>query len=115
MSSGTARRDYDNDGNVDLYVTGGDRENTLLRNRGDGTFENVTAAAGVGVPGVPGRDISRSSASFVDYDNDGDLDLFAGNVAGSDFLFRNNGDGTFTDVAAAAGIAEAHRTAQPWQ
>ena len=110
--NGAAVGDYDNDGNVDLYITGGDRENTLLRNLGDGTFENVTVAAGVGVPGVPGLDISRSSASFVDYDNDGDLDLFAGNVAGPDFLFRNNGDGVFTDVTAAAGLSEVRGTLQ---
>ena len=79
----------------------------LCRNDGDGGFTDQTQAAGVG---IPGEGLARSSASFVDYDNDGDLDLFVGNIDGRDFLFRNNGDATFTEVAAQAGISESRRT-----
>ena len=66
---GVAVADYDNDGYADLYVTnyGG---NTLYRNTGRGTFDDVTARAGVGAGGW------SASAGFLDYDNDGDLDLF---------------------------------------
>ena len=121
---GVAAGDYDGDGWVDLYLTNLGA-NQLLRNNGDGTFEDATERAGVGDPGwsVP--------ATFFDYDRDGDLDLFSGNyvdyplddpaecrdVAGArdycgpasypaqpDRLYRNRGDGTFEDVTAAAGL-----------
>ncbi|MCZ6635183.1 MAG: FG-GAP-like repeat-containing protein [bacterium] len=105
--NGAAVGDYNNDGNVDLYITGGASENTLCRNDGGGGFIDETLNAGVGVSG-PG--LSRSSASFVDIDNDGDLDLFVGNIEGRDFLFRNNGDATFTETATQAGISESRRT-----
>ena len=110
--------DYDNDGNVDVYVLRGAwlRErgrhpNSLLRNNGDGTFTDVTFDAGLGETHYPSQ-----TASWADYDNDGDLDLYVGNetsralVAPSQ-LFRNNGDGTFTDVAASAGVLN-HRYAK---
>ena len=123
---GVAVGDYDNDGFSDLYVTGYGA-NTLYRNIGDGTFQDVTARAGVGAGGW------SSSAGFFDYDNDGRLDLFVGRYVEWSFaanrycgepapgaraychpdnfnsipnlLYRNNGDGTFTDVSTAAGIA----------
>jgi len=107
--------DYDNDGDVDVLVLRGgwlqDKgrvRNSLLRNNGDGTFSDVTRAAGVAQPALP-----TQAAAWADYDLDGDLDLFIGNEgiqqgerkeAFADNLFRNNGDGTFTDVAAAAGV-----------
>lgn len=69
-SMGVAAADYDNDGWVDLFVTGV-RANTLYRNRGDGTFEDVTAQAGVGGDGE-----WSVAAAWLDYDNDGWLDLF---------------------------------------
>ena len=99
--------DYDGDGNMDLYVTANDGEaNTLFHNNGDGTFSDVSAAAGV-------DDVAQSTgASWADYDGDGDLDLFVANRWPSplnpnvnDRLYRNNGDGTFTDVASTAGVA----------
>ena len=122
---GCVAADYDNDGDADLYVTnfGG---NLLYRNNGDGTFTDVGVHAG-----VAGGDTWSSSCAFLDYDNDGNLDLYVVNYldyeiakdrdwydprgrriysnpqvyAGiSDILYRNNGDGTFTDVTRAAGV-----------
>jgi hypothetical protein len=110
-ASGLAWGDYDADGWPDLYVVNhpgvlGDpadpaRANRLFRNRGDGTFEDVTERAGVADTAGFGM-----GATFVDFDGDGHLDLHVTN-RGPDRLYRNHGDGTFTDVAAAAGIAGA--------
>jgi hypothetical protein len=100
--------DYDNDGFVDLYVSrlgfySGD--GTLYHNNGDGTFSDVTAQAGLRV-WTP-----SFSASWVDYDGDGYLDLFVASNMGSTFerqasnrLFHNNGDGTFTEVTKGSGL-----------
>lgn len=105
--SGVGLIDYDRDHDLDLFVpmgrnpfaqppTGSDR---LLRNRGDGTFEDVTAASGVG-------DEQWSFGCAVgDYDHDGFDDLFVCNH-GSDRLLRNRGDGTFEDATASAGVAD---------
>ena len=126
-SMGVAAGDFDNDGHVDLFVTGV-RGNTLYRNRGDGTFEDVTAAAGVG-----GNGEWSVAAGWFDYDNDGRLDLFVvryvqWEAAQERFcgfpeagirqychprlyeplpnaLYRNAGGGRFRDVSAASGIA----------
>jgi tetratricopeptide (TPR) repeat protein len=89
--------DFDNDGIPDLFVTG-PGQNHLLKGRADGTFEDVTAQAGVGVIAGAGR-----SALFLDADHDGDLDIF---VCGSQVnqLWNNNGDGVFTNIAAQAGV-----------
>jgi len=101
---GVAAGDYDNDGRVDLYVTGFGA-NRLLRNRADGTFEDVTAAAGVDDPrwSVP--------AVFFDYDRDGWLDLFVGNYL--DFTFANHrpcttlaGAPDYCDPSAYAGVGD---------
>lgn len=109
--------DYDNDGFLDLLVLRGawldaPHPNSLLRNNGDGTFSDVTEAAGLLMPAP------TQAAAWGDYDNDGWVDLFIGNetrrgVADAadgaavypSRLFRNDGDGTFTDVAAEAGVA----------
>ncbi len=106
FTMGSVFGDYDNDGDVDLYLaTGGQYEiesNRLFANNGDGTFTDVTAAAGVGLKEF------TYSASFADYDNDGDLDLYCANygVGAKNVLFANNGDGTFTDVTDAAGVGD---------
>lgn len=125
---GVACGDFDNDGRVDLFVTGvGDQR--LFRNEGNGRFQDVTSAAGL----LADADDWGTSASFVDYDHDGDLDLFVcrylrwsreidfevdyrlvgiGRAYGPPMnfpgtfprLFRNEGGGRFTDVSASAGV-----------
>ena len=84
----------------------GDHPNSLLRNNGDGSFEDVTEAAGL-LSYHP-----TQAAAWADYDNDGYLDLFIGNEStGSEIhpceLYRNNGDGTFSNLAASLGLARA--------
>jgi hypothetical protein len=101
--------DYDNDGRPDLYVTYLERPNLLYRNRGNGTFEEVAARAGVALTAT------STSAAALDYDRDGRPDLYVlvygtsgtgpdiqADNAPPNHLFRNNGDGTFTDVSEAA-------------
>ncbi len=104
---GSIFADYDNDGYLDLYITrggwSGAAENTLYHNNGDGTFTDVTHAAGVADPQ------SSFCAAWADYDNDGYLDLYIANgVIGdgaANVLYHNNGDGTFTNRADIAGVA----------
>ncbi|NUN49534.1 MAG: VCBS repeat-containing protein [Candidatus Brocadiae bacterium] len=95
---GLACGDYDGDGLYDVYLLNG-RRNTLLRNRGDGTFEDVTDRAGVG--NIEGE--SRG-AILADFDNDGHVDLYVSNIRTPCRLYRNNGDGTFTDVTEGSGL-----------
>ena len=103
--------DYDNDGYLDI-ATGHARGGFLLRNRGDGTFEDVSVPAGVRREYTPLGDVAVTWATpFFDYDNDGWLDLFhVGGMINNqptpqpDALFRNNHDMTFTDVSVEAGV-----------
>jgi enediyne biosynthesis protein E4 len=123
---GVAAADFDNDGFPDLYITGYP-SSALFRNNGDGTFTNVTTKAGVSNPGK-----FAASAAWIDYDRDGRLDLFVTNYVKFSFdgpqhcayegqptycaqtayegdipsLYHNNGDGTFTDVTAQAGLSK---------
>lgn len=103
--TGAAVGDYNNDGWLDIYVTslgpaGGfaPGSNVLYRNNGDGTFTDVTQAAGVRFNNFQTAD--AQGAAFGDYDGDGDLDLAVAGWFGGNRLFRNNGNGTFTDVSA---------------
>ena len=108
MSGGVGLLDYDNDGDLDIYlVQGGDLDestpnrpgNRMFRNRGDGTFEDVTDSTGTG-------DTSYGmGCACGDYDQDGDVDIYITNV-GANVLLRNNGDGTFEDVTAIAGVGD---------
>jgi len=110
--------DYDGDGWLDIYLVNGcwleglsnpqlepeKRErlasatDRLYRNRGDGSFEDVTARAGLARPAY------GMAVVATDYDGDGDTDIYVTNY-GPNFLYRNNGDGTFTEVAETAGVA----------
>ena len=107
--------DYDQDGHPDLYFTGiksfdatdEGTWNRLMRNRGDGTFEDVTIIAGLGNQfvntAVTASLGEKLGASWGDYDNDGFPDLFLANSR-LDQLYHNEGDGTFKEVTAEAGI-----------
>ncbi len=118
--------DYDNDGHLDLFVTRyldwtpeksktcgriaepmycppgefGPATSILYHNRGDGTFEDVSAASGISTK--PGRGLG---VAFADYDSDGFTDIFVANDAIEQFLWHNNGNGTFTEVALNSGAA----------
>jgi hypothetical protein len=101
--------DYDNDGLLDLFVGGETTRSRLYHNKGDGTFEEVALQAGVACEGV-----FCKGANWGDYDGDGYPDLFVSNLRGSDRLFHNNHDGTFTDVASQFGLAEPHEGFACW-
>jgi hypothetical protein len=115
-SQSAAWSDFDNDGHLDLYVAGEfhDRNATplnhgrLYRNRGDGTFENITAKAGVA------NERWAKGVAWGDYDNDGDPDLYVSNMNGPNRLYRNNGNGTFTDIAPELGVGEPHDSFSCW-
>jgi hypothetical protein len=126
---GVATGDYDNDGDEDLFVAGL-RANVIYRNNGDGTFTDVTGKAGLAARDPDYGTLWSVGAAFLDYDKDGWLDLFVSNYCVWDpatepicnrpeapdychpdgykglpnSLYRNNGDGTFTDVSSATGI-----------
>ncbi len=97
---GVAIGDFDGDDFDDIYFVNQLGKNALFRNRGDGTFEDVTTKAGVGV-----GDRICVAATWVDYDNDGLLDLFVTSTRGGNILFRNTGGGKFEDVTARAGLS----------
>ncbi len=126
-STSTGFFDYDRDGRLDLYVVNyldyrvdenpycGPRKDgyrmychptqfdgmadRLFHNNGDGTFTDVSKQAGIANPAGKGLGVT-----FCDYDRDGDTDIYVANDTVRNFLYRNNGDGTFTDVAYAAGV-----------
>jgi enediyne biosynthesis protein E4 len=97
--NGLAAADVDGDGLTDLYFVSQAGGNQLWRNTGGGTFEDITTAAGVGVPGK-----ICVTASFADIDNDGDPDLYVTTVRGGNVLFENDGHGHFRDISAASGV-----------
>lgn len=94
--------DYNNDGCLDIFVLRGGWQSpmrsSLLRNNCDGTFTDVTESAGLAAP------IASQTAVWTDIDNDGFLDLFIGNEQGPSRLYHNKGDGTFENIAQAAGV-----------
>ncbi|RMD93953.1 MAG: CRTAC1 family protein [Calditrichaeota bacterium] len=130
MGASCAFGDYNNDGYLDLYLTNYVQLNpknlpnqgkpcywygipvycgpeglipeadVLYRNNGDGTFTDVSRSSGIAHEKGYGLGVI-----FVDYDQDGDQDIYVANDSSPNFLFRNNGDGTFTDVALAAGVS----------
>ena len=95
--------DYDGDTWADLFVANDHGPDKLYRNKGDGTFADVSESAGI-VTEVNGKPTGAMGLCVGDYDNDADLDFFITNYD-ADLLWRNNGDGTFTNVAEAVGVA----------
>jgi hypothetical protein len=110
FGSGLAWIDYDNDGFPDLYFVNGapGAANALYHNDKNGTFTEVTEHAGVAATGSgedsPAAKAYKTGVAVGDYDNDGYLDLYV-TAFGPNILFRNNGDGTFTDATTKAGVA----------
>ena len=97
--NGLAIADVDGDGRTDLYFVSQVGGNQLWRSTGGGRFEDITASAGVAVPGKV-----SVSAGFADIDNDGDVDLYVTTVRGGNVLLQNDGKGRFRDITAAAGL-----------
>ena len=103
VGTGASWGDYDGDGDLDLYVTNWASSvtnsiNRLYRNNGNGSFTDAAGSAQVG-------DARNSvAASWADYDNDGNLDLYVVNFFEQDQLYRNNGNGTFSRVTSSAGV-----------
>jgi enediyne biosynthesis protein E4 len=97
--NGIAIADVDGDGLYDIYFVSQTGGNELWKNLGGGKFKNITAEAGVGVPGR-----ISISAAFADIDNDGDPDLFVTTARGGNLLFENDGHGHFHDITHEAGI-----------
>jgi hypothetical protein len=92
--------DYDNDGWQDIYITndrGADNKNIMYHNEGDGTFTDTSASSGSDV------EIDGMSTTIGDYNNDGFLDIYIANTFAGNAFLKNNGDGTFTDIAATNG------------
>lgn len=106
FGGGVAAGDYDGDGLVDLFVVRGDiGHNLLYRNLGDNRFQDVAHEAGVAYTKRIDENYRHSGPAFADMDGDGDLDLFVGGLEHDpSFLFRNNGDGTFSDITQGSGI-----------
>ena len=102
-AGGVGCADYDRDGWVDIFWknTDGDIDNTLFRNRGDWTFEDRTAAAGVAVQDRLKDSNAQGSPNWIDFDQDGWIDLLITNERDTKILMRNKGDGSFEDITRA--------------
>jgi prepilin-type N-terminal cleavage/methylation domain-containing protein len=109
-SNAAAWADYDNDGWLDLFIGCEKQHSRLYHNKGNGTFEEVSARAGLQ------EDPARfcKGCNWIDYDNDGFPDLFVNNLAGSGCLYRNNRDGTFSDLSSSLRIEGPYRGFSCW-
>ena len=100
--------DIDNDGWLDLFIGNEQEANQLFRNKGDGTFEDISARAGVSTT------IFTKAVVAADYDNDGYADFYLSNFQGNNLLYHNNRNGTFTDVGKDAGVQAPWRSFAAW-
>ncbi len=100
--------DIDNDGYLDLFIGNENGPSQLFRNKGDGTFEDISHAAGVD------KVAFTKSVVAADYDRDGYMDFYVTNYVGGNFLYHNNHDRTFTEVGAQAGVRNPQRSFVAW-
>lgn len=100
--------DIDNDGALDLFIGNENGPSQLFRNKGDGTFEDISHAAGVD------KVAFTKGVVAADYDQDGYMDFYVTNYFGGNFLYHNNRDRTFTDVGKQAGVQEPQRSFVAW-
>ena len=106
--------DYDNDGDPDIYVADDSTPNLLYRNRGDGTFEDISLSSGAS-HSEDGMEQAGMGVTFGDYDNDGDLDLFETHFSGDyNTLYRNEDARFFRDVSYQVGLAEVSMPPVSW-
>lgn len=100
--------DINNDGLLDLFVGNENEPSQLFLNNGNGTFKDISHAAGID------KIAYSKGVAAADYDNDGYMDLYVSNLVGDNFLYHNNRDGTFTEVAKAAGVPGSARGFATW-
>jgi FG-GAP-like repeat/ASPIC and UnbV/PPIC-type PPIASE domain len=100
--------DVDNDGYLDLFIGNENAPSQLFRNKGDGTFEDISHAAGVD------QTAFTKAVVAADYDNDGYVDFYVSNTVGANFLYHNNHDRTFTEIAKQAGVQTPYYSFATW-
>ena len=108
MSQTAAWADIDNDGYLDLFIGNENTPSQLFHNKGDGTFEDISHKAGID------QIAYTKGVTAADYDNDGYMDFYVSNVSGPNFLYHNNHNGTFTDVAKEAGVQGPYYSFATW-
>jgi hypothetical protein len=107
-SQTAAWADIDNDGNLDLFIGNENAPSQLFRNKGDGTFEDISHAAGID------KTAFTKGVVAADYDQDGYPDFYLSNYSGANFLYHNNHNLTFTDVAKQAGVQAPYLSFATW-
>ena len=100
--------DIDNDGYLDLFIGNENAPSQLFRNRGDGTFEDISHSAGID------KTAFTKGLAAADYDNDGFVDFYVSNVTGANFLYHNNRDRTFTEIGRQAGVQAPYFSFATW-
>src|ERR1700691_4856424 len=100
--------DINNDGLLDLFVVNESGPSQLFLNQGDGTFRDISPAAGID------RAAFSKGVAAADYDGDGYVDFYVSNMGANNFLYHNNHDGTFTEVAEQAGVPGPGRSFATW-